>query len=121
MLEESLIVSLVITIFLLHLPSAAVAVIILPIAVVMAFIPMYYMGLTSNIMSLGGIAIAVGVMVDAAVVLIENAHKHLERMEEGESRLEVIIASAKQVGKPLFFSLLIITVAFIPIFTLEAQ
>ena len=121
LLEESLIVSLVITIFLLHLPSAAVAVMILPIAVVMAFIPMYYMGLTSNIMSLGGIAIAVGVMVDAAVVLIENAHKHLERLKPGESRLEAIITASKQVGKPLFFSLLIITVSFMPIFTLEAQ
>ena len=121
LLEESLIVSVVLVIFLLSVSSAAVAVIILPIAVLLSFIPMYYMGLTSNIMSLGGIAIAVGVMVDAAVVLIENAHKHLERMEEGESRREVIIASAKQVGKPLFFSLLIITVAFIPIFTLEAQ
>jgi len=121
LIEESLIVSAVILIFLLSVPSAAVAVIILPIAVLLAFIPMYYMGLTSNIMSLGGIAIAVGVMVDAAVVLIENAHKHLERMGEGESRLETIIASAKQVGKPLFFSLLIITVSFMPIFTLEAQ
>ena len=121
LLEESLIVSLVITIFLLHLPSAAVAVIILPIAVIMAFIPMYYMGLTSNIMSLGGIAIAVGVMVDAAVVLIENAHKHLERLKPGESRREAIITASKQVGKPLFFSLLIITVSFMPIFTLEAQ
>ncbi|UCC68593.1 MAG: efflux RND transporter permease subunit [Armatimonadota bacterium] len=121
LLEESIIVSAIIVLFLLHLPSAAVAVIILPIAVVVSFIPMYYMGLTSNIMSLGGIAIAVGVMVDAAVVLIENAHKHLERLRPGDSRLEAIIDASKQVGKPLFFSLLIITVSFMPIFTLEAQ
>jgi Cu(I)/Ag(I) efflux system membrane protein CusA/SilA len=121
LLEESLIVSAVIVVFLLHVPSALVAVIILPIAVLISFIPMYYMGLTSNIMSLGGIAIAVGAMVDAAVVLIENAHKHLERVGPGESRLEVIIAAAKEVGKPLFFSLLVITVSFLPIFTLEAQ
>jgi Cu(I)/Ag(I) efflux system membrane protein CusA/SilA len=121
LIEESLIVSAVIVVFLLHLPSALVAVIILPIAVLMSFIPMYYMGLTSNIMSLGGIAIAVGVMVDAAVVLIENAHKHLERLKPGESRVEAIIEASKQVGKPLFFSLLIITVSFMPIFSLEAQ
>ena len=121
LLEESLIVSAVIVVFLLHVPSALVAVIILPIAVLISFIPMYYMGLTSNIMSLGGIAIAVGAMVDAAVVLIENAHKHLERVRPGESRLEVIITAAKEVGKPLFFSLLVITVSFLPIFTLEAQ
>jgi Cu(I)/Ag(I) efflux system membrane protein CusA/SilA len=82
---------------------------------------MYYMGLTSNIMSLGGIAIAIGVMVDAAVVLIENAHKHLERLRPGESRVEAIIEASKQVGKPLFFSLLIITVSFMPIFSLQAQ
>jgi len=121
LLEECIIVSLIITIFLLHLPSAAVAVMILPIGVILSFIPMYYMGLTSNIMSLGGIAIAIGVMVDAAVVLIENAHKHLERRKPGESRTEAVIEASKQVGKPLFFSLLIITVSFMPIFTLQAQ
>ncbi|NIM48677.1 MAG: MMPL family transporter, partial [Gemmatimonadales bacterium] len=121
LIEESLIVSAVIVVFLLHLPSALVAVIILPIAVLMSFIPMGYMGLTSNIMSLGGIAIAIGAMVDAAVVLIENAHKRLERLRPGENRLDAIVAASKQVGKPLFFSLLIITVSFMPIFTLEAQ
>jgi Cu(I)/Ag(I) efflux system membrane protein CusA/SilA len=120
LIEESIIVSLVIIIFLLHLPSALVAILVLPIAVILAFIPMYYLRLTSNIMSLGGIAIAIGAMVDAAVVLIENAHKRLEQAV-GENRLEVIIAAAKEVGKPLFFSLLIITVSFMPIFTLEAQ
>jgi Cu(I)/Ag(I) efflux system membrane protein CusA/SilA len=108
-------------VFLLHFPSALVAVIIIPIAVLMSFIPMGHMGLTSNIMSLGGIAIAIGAMVDAAVVLIENAHKHLERLKPGESRLEAIIVASKQVGRPLFFSLLIITVSFMPIFTLQAQ
>jgi Cu(I)/Ag(I) efflux system membrane protein CusA/SilA len=121
LIEESLIVTAVIIIFLLHVPSALVAILVLPIAVLMAFIPMYYMRLTANIMSLGGIAIAIGAMVDAAVVLIENAHKHLERAAPGESRLATIIAAAKEVGKPLFFSLLIITVSFMPIFTLEAQ
>jgi Cu(I)/Ag(I) efflux system membrane protein CusA/SilA len=121
LIEESIIVSAVIVIFLLHVPSALVAILVLPIAVLMAFIPMYYMRLTSNIMSLGGIAIAIGAMVDAAVVLIENAHKHLERAEPGASRLDAIIAAAREVGKPLFFSLLIITISFMPIFTLEAQ
>jgi Cu(I)/Ag(I) efflux system membrane protein CusA/SilA len=121
LIEETIIVSAVIVIFLLHVPSALVAILVLPIAVLMAFIPMYYMRLTSNIMSLGGIAIAIGAMVDAAVVLIENAHKHLERARPGNSRLDTIIAAAKEVGKPLFFSLLIITISFMPIFTLEAQ
>jgi Cu(I)/Ag(I) efflux system membrane protein CusA/SilA len=121
LIEECLIVSAVIVVFLLHFPSALVAVIIIPIAVLMSFIPMGHMGLTSNIMSLGGIAIAIGAMVDAAVVLIENAHKHLERLKPGESRLEAIIVASKQVGRPLFFSLLIITVSFMPIFTLQAQ
>ena len=121
LIEESIIVSAVIVIFLLHFPSALVAILVLPIAVLMAFIPMAHMGLTSNIMSLGGIAIAIGAMVDAAVVLIENAHKRLEQAQPGDSRLEVIIGAAKEVGKPLFFSLLIITVSFMPIFTLQAQ
>ena len=121
LIEEGLIVSAVIVVFLLHFPSALVAILVLPFAVLMAFIPMYHMRLTSNIMSLGGIAIAIGAMVDAAVVLIENAHKHLERAGPDADRLETIIAAAKEVGKPLFFSLLIITISFMPIFTLEAQ
>ena len=121
LIEESIIVSLIIFIFLLHLRSALVAVIILPVAVAISFIPMKLMGLTSNIMSLGGIAIAVGVMVDAACVLIENAHKHLERVTDDSLRVDAIIAAAKEVGKPIFFSLMVITVSFLPVFTLEAQ
>ena len=122
--EEMVVVSLVIILFLWHFPSAVVPILILPIAVILSFIPMHLMHLTSNIMSLGGIAIAVGAMVDAAIVLIENAHKHVERWkEEGrkEPYHEVLIASAKEVGRPIFFSLLVIAVSFIPIFTLEAQ
>jgi len=121
LVEESIIVSLIIIVFLLHVRSALIAIVILPIAVLLSFIPMQRMGLTSNIMSLGGIAIAIGAMVDAAVVLIENAHKRLEQADESHSRLEVIIHAAKEVGKPLFFSLVVITVSFLPVFTLEAQ
>jgi len=124
LIEESLIVSLVIIIFLFHVRSALVAIITLPIAIVLSFIAIYYLNLTSNIMSLGGIAIAIGAMVDAAIVMVENAHKRLEHWEESGRpgpRTEVVIDSAKEVGKPLFFSLLIITVSFLPIFTLEAQ
>jgi Cu(I)/Ag(I) efflux system membrane protein CusA/SilA len=124
LIEESLIVSLVIIIFLFHVRSALVAIITLPIAIILSFIAIYYLKLTSNIMSLGGIAIAIGAMVDAAIVMVENAHKRLEQWEEAGrpgDRTEVLIDSAKEVGKPLFFSLLIITVSFLPIFTLEAQ
>ena len=124
LIEESLIVSLVIIIFLFHVSSALVAIITLPIAIILSFIAIYYLNLTSNIMSLGGIAIAIGAMVDAAIVMVENAHKRLEQWEEAGrpgDRTEVLIDSAKEVGKPLFFSLLIITVSFLPIFTLEAQ
>ena len=119
--EESLIVALVCVVFLLHARSALVAIIMLPIGVLIAFLAMRTLGLNSNIMSLGGIAIAIGAMVDAAIVMIENAHKHLERMKPGDSRLDAIIASCREVGPPLFFSLLIITVSFLPVFTLEAQ
>ena len=122
--QEMMVVALIIIVFLLHLRSALIPIIILPIAVLLSFIPMYYMGLTSNIMSLGGIAIAIGAMVDASIVLVENAHKHLERWEqEGRpgSRAEVIIQSTREVGKPIFYSLLIIAVSFMPVFTLEAQ
>ena len=124
LIEESLIVSLVIIIFLFHVRSALVAIITLPIAIILSFIAIYYLNLTSNIMSLGGIAIAIGAMVDAAIVMVENAHKRLEQWEEAGrpgDRTDVLIDSAKEVGKPLFFSLLIITVSFLPIFTLEAQ
>ncbi len=119
--EESLIVALVCIVFLLHVRSALVAILMLPVGVLIAFIAMRALGMNSNIMSLGGIAIAIGAMVDAAIVMIENAHKHLERLKEGESRLEAMIAACKEVGPALFFSLLIITVSFLPVFTLEAQ
>ncbi|HSQ04126.1 MAG TPA: efflux RND transporter permease subunit, partial [Burkholderiales bacterium] len=119
--EESVIVALVCIVFLLHVRSALVAIIMLPIGVLIAFIAMRMLGLNSNIMSLGGIAIAIGAMVDAAIVMIENAHKHLERLEPGASRLEAIIAACREVGPALFFSLLIITISFLPVFTLESQ
>jgi Cu(I)/Ag(I) efflux system membrane protein CusA/SilA len=121
LIEESLIVAAVCIVFLFHARSALVAIVMLPIGVLIAFIVMRFMGLTSNIMSLGGIAIAIGVMVDAAIVMIENAHKHLERLAPGAPRLEAIIAACKEVGPALFYSLLIITVSFLPVFTLEAQ
>ncbi len=121
LLEEGLIVALVCMVFLMHARSALVAIVMLPIGVLMAFIAMRALGLNSNIMSLGGIAIAIGAMVDAAIVMIENAHKHLERLKEGSSRTAAIIEACKEVGPSLFFSLLIITVSFLPVFTLEAQ
>src|SRR6266478_5461779 len=124
LIEECIIVSLVSLIFLFHVRSALVAILTLPIAILLSFISIFYLNLTSNIMSLGGIAIAIGAMVDAAIVMVENAHKRLERWErEGRKsdRLQVIIDAAKEVGKPLFFALLIITVSFLPVFTLEAQ
>jgi len=121
LLEESIIVALVCFVFLLHVRSALVAIVMLPVGVLIAFIAMRLLGMNSNLMSLGGIAIAIGAMVDAAIVMIENAHKHIERMKEGESRTEAMIAACKEVGPALFFSLLIITVSFLPVFTLEAQ
>ena len=120
LLEESSIVSLVAVVFLFHLRSALVAILILPVAVLLAFIPMAYLNITSSIMSLGGIAIAIGAMVDAAIVMVENAHKRLEQAPNAD-RIETIIAAAKEVGRPLFFSLLVIAVSFLPIFALEAQ
>jgi Cu(I)/Ag(I) efflux system membrane protein CusA/SilA len=119
--EESIIVALVCIVFLLHVRSALVAIVMLPVGVLLAFAGMRALGLSSNIMSLGGIAIAIGAMVDAAIVMIENAHKHLERARPGESRLQAVIDAAIEVGPSLFFSLLIITVSFLPIFALEAQ
>src|SRR6266702_2210918 len=126
LVEESLIVSLVCLVFLFHVRSALVAVITLPLAILMAMVAMRWIGLTSNIMSLGGIAIAIGAMVDAAIVMIENAHKHLEREAAKpenlrRARLEVLIDAAKEVGPSLFFSLLIITVSFLPVFALQDQ
>ncbi|MBS1190169.1 MAG: Heavy metal efflux pump CzcA [Rhodocyclaceae bacterium] len=119
--EESIIVALVCIVFLLHLRSALVAILMLPVGVLIAFSAMRLLGMNSNLMSLGGIAIAIGAMIDAAIVMIENAHKHLERLKEGESRAEAMITACKEVGPALFFSLLIITVSFLPVFTLEAQ
>ncbi|OFV96137.1 MAG: cation transporter [Acidobacteria bacterium RIFCSPLOWO2_12_FULL_54_10] len=122
--EEMIAVSLVIILFLLHFRSALVPIIVLPVAVILSFLPMYYLGLTANIMSLGGIAIAMGAMVDAAIILIENAHKRLEIWEtQGRpgSRTDVLVHSFQEVGKSLFFALLIITISFLPVFTLQAQ
>jgi Cu(I)/Ag(I) efflux system membrane protein CusA/SilA len=125
--EEALVVSLVIFVFLLHLRSTLVPVLSLPVAVGLAFVPMYFMGINTNIMSLGGIAIAIGAMVDAAIVLVENAHKHLESAPApgtpgaAAARQHALIAAAKEVGPPIFFSLLIITAAFLPIFALNGQ
>jgi Cu(I)/Ag(I) efflux system membrane protein CusA/SilA len=143
--EEALIVALVCVVFLLHVRSALVAILMLPVGVLVAFIAMRALGMNSNIMSLGGIAIAIGAMVDAAIVMIENAHKHLERLDTARSpmlsapsagagpgvegshqnemaaRAAAIIAACREVGPALFFSLLIITVSFLPVFTLEAQ
>jgi len=121
LIEESAIVALVCMVFLLHVRSALVAIITLPLGIFIAYICMYALGLSSNIMSLGGIAIAIGAMVDAAIVMIENAHKHLERAPTDKPRVEILIEAACEVGPALFFSLLIITVSFLPIFALESQ
>ena len=128
LIEESIVVALVCIVFLWHVRSALVTIITLPIAIVLSFAPMHWLGLTSNIMSLGGIAIAVGAMVDAAIIMVENAHKQLEHFRETNGRepdrverVNVIIAAAKSVGRPLFFSLLVITVSFIPVFSLQGQ
>ena len=117
-------VSIVCLIFLFHLPSALVVIVTLPIAIIISFICMYYLGVTSNIMSLSGIAIAIGAMVDAAIIMVEAAHKKLEEWEQKGSpgsRTDVIISAAREVGPSLFFSLLVITVGFLPVFTLQAQ
>ena len=120
--EELLMVALVCIVFLLHVRSALVAIISLPVGIMTAFIVMYWQGLNANIMSLGGIAIAIGAMIDGAIVLIENMHKHMERTPlTRENRWQVVADSAVEVGPALFFSLMIITVSFIPVFTLEAQ
>ncbi len=121
LIEVTIVVSLVSIVFLFHFRSALVAILSLPLAILLSFIAMYYLGLTSNVMSLGGIAIAIGAMVDAAIVMIENAHRRLEQILPGQDRSQIIIDAAKELGKPLFFSLLIITVSFMPVFTLEAQ
>jgi Cu(I)/Ag(I) efflux system membrane protein CusA/SilA len=121
LLEEIAIVSIVCVVFLWHFRSAFVAILTLPLSILLSFMAMRYIGLGSNIMSLGGIAIAIGAMIDAAIIMIENAHKHLEHDLGAKSRRDVLIEAAQEVGRPLFFSLLIITASFLPIFTLEAQ
>jgi Cu(I)/Ag(I) efflux system membrane protein CusA/SilA len=121
LLEESVIVALVCFIFLLHARSALVAIITLPVGILIAMIAMYALGIGSNIMSLGGIAIAIGAMVDASIVMFENAHKRLEHAPADADRREILISAAQEVGPALFFSLLVITVSFLPIFALEAQ
>src|SRR5207248_9587666 len=121
LIEETLIVALVCVVFLLHARSALVAILTLPIGMLIACALMRPLGIGSNIMSLGGIAIALGAMVDAAIVMVENAHKHIERLPEGAPRGPAITAAAKEVGPSLFFSLLVITVSFLPVFALEDQ
>jgi len=121
LIEESIVVALVCLAFLLHLRSAMVAIIILPIAVLMSFIVMYSQGISSNIMSLGGIAIAIGAMVDAVIIMIENAHKHLEHDQGKKPHWQIIRDAAVEVGPTLFYSLLVITVSFLPVFTLQNQ
>ncbi len=123
-IKLSVAVGIVCIVFLYHLPSAFVIILTLPVAIIISFICMYYLKITSNIMSLGGIAIAIGAMVDASIIMVENAHKKLEKWEEEGrqgSRIDVIIDAAKEVGPSLFFALLVITVGFLPIFALEAQ
>ena len=135
LIEEAIVVSLVILVFLFHLRSALVPILTLPIAVVAAFIPMYYLGVNSNIMSLGGLALAIGVLVDASIVMVENAYRHISEPEHivGDASADesvavvyheqpnAILVAAKQVGRPIFFSLAIIIVSFMPVFLLEAQ
>jgi len=122
LLEEFIVVTLICAVFLFHLRSALVIIVSLPVGILAAFIVMYQQGLNANIMSLGGIAIAIGAMVDGAIVMIENVHKHMEKTElTDENRWSVITKAAVEVGPPLFFSLLIITMSFLPVFTLEAQ
>lgn len=121
LIEESIVVAIVCIVFLLHFRSALVAILTLPVAILMAFIIMYYQGLNANIMSLGGIAIAIGAMVDASIIMIENMHKHMEHDEGKKGHWELVAEASKEVGPTLFYALLVITVSFLPVFTLEAQ
>ena len=121
LVEESIVVALVCLIFLLHFRSALVAIVILPVAILISFLIMYRQGISSNIMSLGGIAIAIGAMIDAVIIMIENVHKHLELDRAGKSHWQIIRDASIEVGPTLFYSLLVITVSFIPVFTLQAQ
>src|SRR6202011_5082509 len=131
LLEEAVIVSLVIIVFLFHLRSALIPILALPIAVIATFIPMYYLQISSNIMSLGGLALAIGVLVDASIVMVENGYRHLSEAQHQASlkgelvsaseRQRILLSAAKQVGRPIFFSLIIIVVSFLPVFLLESQ
>jgi copper/silver efflux system protein len=121
LLEESIVVAIVTALFLFHIPSAFVAIFTLPVAILIAFLIMYAQGINANIMSLGGIAIAIGAMIDAAIIMIENAHKHIERDQGKKPHWQIISDSAKEVGPTLFFSLLVITVSFVPVFALQEQ
>ena len=121
LLQQGLIVALICFVFLVHIRSALVAILLLPLGILFSFIVMYHQGINANIMSLGGIAIAIGTMIDAGIVMVENAHKHLERDRDKKPRREILIDAAVEVGPSLFFSLLIVTVSFLPIFALEAQ
>ena len=121
LLQQGLIVALICFVFLVHVRSALVAILLLPFGILFSFIVMYHQGINANIMSLGGIAIAIGTMIDAGIVMVENAHKHLERDAGKKPRIEILIDAAVEVGPSLFFSLLIVTVSFLPIFALEAQ
>ncbi len=121
LIEESIIVALVCLVFLFHFRSAFVAILSIPLSILLAFIVMKIQGLGANIMSLGGIAISIGVLVDAAIIMVENAHKHYEEWRGKRSHFEIILRSAQEVGPTLFFSLLVITVSFMPVFTLQAQ
>jgi len=121
LIEESIVVALVCLVFLFHFRSAFVAIVSIPVSILLAFVIMRFQGLGANIMSLGGIAISIGVLVDAAVIMVENAHKHYEEWRGKRSHLEIITRSAQEVGPTLFFTLLVITVSFLPIFALEAQ
>ncbi len=120
LLEEMVVVSLIIFVFLLSARSALVPILTLPVAVLLAFIPMLSQGITANIMSLGGIAVAIGAMVDASIILVENIHKRLEEHEDDQDRLTVVVRAMQEVGPSIFFSLLVITVSFLPVFTLQA-
>ena len=126
LIEEAVVVSIVIIVFLLHFRSALVPILVLPIAVVASFVPMYYLGVNANIMSLGGIALAIGVLVDAAIVMVENAYRRVSEAEyqdgtRAEQQRRIVVDAAKQVGRPIFFSLAIIVISFVPVFLLEAQ
>ncbi|RMG33863.1 MAG: efflux RND transporter permease subunit, partial [Methanobacteriota archaeon] len=119
--EEMIVVAIVIIIFLLHFQSSLVAIITIPMGVLISFLIMRYQGINANIMSLGGIAIAIGAMVDASIVMVENAHKHLERDRGKKDHWKIILDASKEVGPALFYSLMIITLSFIPVFSLQAQ